>query len=326
MYAITIDAPGGPEALRWTKVPDPTPAAGEVVIDVAAAGVNRADLLQREGKYPPPPGASEILGLECSGTISSVGAAIGLDRIGERVTALLSGGGYAERVAVPIGQVMSVPAGVGLIDAAALPEVACTVWSNLDMAANLSDGEWLLVHGGGSGIGTAAIQIGRALGARVAVTAGSRAKLDTCAALGAEVLIDYREQDFVEVVRAETGGRGVNVILDNMGAEYLARNVDALARDGRLVIIGLQGGTRAELDIAALLRKNGAVIATSLRGRPASEKAAICSQVERTVWPWVHAGVVRPVIDRVLPMSQAAEAHRLLADGQVTGKVVLARE
>jgi putative PIG3 family NAD(P)H quinone oxidoreductase len=326
VHAITVDAPGGPEAMRWTKVPDPTPAPGEVIIDVAAAGVNRADLLQREGKYPPPPGASEILGLECSGTITSVGAAIGLDRIGERVTALLSGGGYAERVAVPIGQVMSVPAGVGLVDAAALPEVACTVWSNLDMAANLSEGEWLLVHGGGSGIGTAAIQIGRALGARVAVTAGSRAKLDACAALGAEVLIDYHEQDFVEVLRAETGGRGVNVILDNMGAAYLARNVDALARDGRLVVIGLQGGTKAELDIAALLRKNGAVIATSLRGRPASEKAAICSQVERTVWPWVHAGVVRPVIDRVLPMSEAAEAHRLLADGRVTGKVLLARE
>lgn len=326
MHAITVAEPGGPEAMQWTKVPDPTPAAGEVIIDVAAAGVNRADLLQRQGKYPPPLGASEILGLECSGTISAVGAAIGLDRIGERVTALLSGGGYAERVAVPIGQVMSVPAGISLVDAAALPEVACTVWSNLDMAANLSEGEWLLVHGGGSGIGTAAIQIGRALGARVAVTAGSRAKLDACAALGAEVLIDYREQDFVEVMRDETGGRGANVILDNMGAAYLARNVDALARDGRLVIIGLQGGTRAELDIAALLRKNAAVIATSLRGRPASEKAAICSQVERTVWPWVHAGIVRPVIDRVLPMSEAAQAHRLLDDGSITGKVLLSRE
>lgn len=326
MYAITVAEPGGPESMQWTKVPDPTPGPGEVIIDVTAAGVNRADLLQRQGKYPPPPGASEILGLECSGTISSVGAAIGLDRIGERVTALLSGGGYAERVAVPIGQVMSVPAGVPLVDAAALPEVACTVWSNLDMAANLSEGEWLLVHGGGSGIGTAAIQIGRALGARVAVTAGSRAKLDACAALGAEVLIDYREQDFVEVIRDETGGRGANVILDNMGAAYLARNVDALARDGRLVIIGLQGGTRAELDIASLLRKNAAVIATSLRGRPASEKAAICSQVERTVWPWVHAGVVRPVIDRVLPMSEAAQAHRLLDDGSITGKVLLSRE
>jgi NADPH:quinone reductase-like Zn-dependent oxidoreductase len=197
------------------------------------------------------------------------------------------------------------------------------VWSNLDMVANLSEGEWLLVHGGGSGIGTMAIQIGRALGARVAVTAGSPAKLERCAALGAEVLIDYREQDFVEVIKGETGGRGANVILDNMGAAYLDRNVRALARDGRLVVIGMQGGVRAELDINTLLRKNASVHATSLRGRPESEKAAICAQVERTVWPWIHAGVVRPVIDRVLPMKDAAYAHSLLADGAVTGKVLL---
>ena len=323
MHAITYAEPGGPEVLQWTKVADPTPAAGEVIIDVAASAVNRADLLQRQGHYPPPPGASEILGLECSGTISAVGAAISLDHIGEKVVALLSGGGYAEKVAVPFGQVMSVPTGVGLVEAAALPEVACTVWSNLDMVANLSEGEWLLVHGGGSGIGTMAIQLGRALGARVAVTAGSQEKLDHCAALGAEVLINYHEQDFVDVVRDETGGRGANVILDNMGAAYLDRNVRALARDGRLVVIGLQGGTKAELDMNALLRKNASVNATSLRGRPESEKAAICAQVERTVWPWIHAGVVRPVIDRVLPMKDAAYAHSLVADGAVTGKVVL---
>ena len=323
MHAITFAAPGGPEVLEWTKVPDPTPGPGEVIVDVAATAVNRADLLQRQGHYPPPPGASEILGLECSGTISSVGAAISLDHIGEKVVALLSGGGYAQKVAVPIGQVMSVPTGISLVEAAALPEVACTVWSNLDMVANLSEGEWLLVHGGGSGIGTMAIQIGRALGARVAVTAGSQDKLDGCAALGAEVLINYHEQDFVEVMRDETGGRGANVILDNMGAAYLDRNVTALARDGRLVIIGMQGGTKAELDIGTLLRKNASVHATSLRGRPESEKAAICSQVERTVWPWIHAGVVRPVIDRVLPLKDAAYAHTLIADGAATGKVVL---
>ncbi len=323
MYAITVSEPGGPESMSWTKVPDPTPAAGEVIIDVAATAVNRADLLQRQGLYPPPPGASHILGLECSGTISSVGAAISLDRIGEKVTALLAGGGYAQRVAVPIGQVMSVPTGLDLVQAASLPEVACTVWSNLDMTANLSEGEWLLVHGGGSGIGTAAIQIGRALGAHVAVTAGSQEKLDRCAQLGAEVLINYREQDFVEAIRDATGGRGANVILDNMGASYLERNVQALARDGRLVIIGMQGGTRAELDINALLRKNGTVHAASLRGRPESEKASICAQVERNVWPWVHAGLVRPIIDRVLPMKDAAYAHQLLADGAVTGKIVL---
>lgn len=323
MYAITVSEPGGPDCMSWQKVPDPTPGPGEVIIEVAATAVNRADLLQRQGHYAPPPGASDILGLECSGTIVSVGAAIGLDHIGEKVTALLSGGGYAQKVAVPIGQVMTVPAGLSMIEAAALPEVTCTVWSNLDMTANLSEGEWLLVHGGGSGIGTAAIQIGRALGARIAVTAGSAEKLERCAHLGADVLINYHEQDFVEVVLKETGGRGVNVILDNMGASYLDRNVSALARDGRLVIIGLQGGVKAELNINALLRKNASVQATSLRGRPESEKAAICRQVERTVWPWVHAGVVRPIIDRVLPLQEAARAHELLAGGAVTGKIVL---
>ena len=323
MHAITFTEHGGPEVLQWAKVADPTPGPGEVIIDVAASAVNRADLLQRQGHYPPPPGASEILGLECSGTISAVGAAISLDHIGEKAVALLAGGGYAEKVAVPFGQLMSVPPSVSLVEAAGLPEVACTVWSNLDMVANLSEGEWLLIHGGGSGIGTMAIQIGRALGARVAVTAGSQEKLDRCATLGAEVLINYREQDFVEVMKDETGGRGVNVILDNMGAAYLDRNVAALARDGRLVTIGLQGGSRAELDMGALLRKNASVHATSLRGRPDSEKAAICAQVERTVWPWIHAGVVSPVIDRVLPMKDAAYAHTLVGDGAVTGKVIL---
>ena len=323
MHAITFAEPGGPEVLEWTKVPDPTPGPGEVIIDVTATAVNRADLLQRQGHYPPPPGASDILGLECSGTISSVGAAISLDHIGEKVVALLAGGGYAQKVAVPIGQVMSVPTGLSLVESAALPEAACTVWSNLDMTANLSEGEWLLVHGGGSGIGTMAIQIGRALGARVAVTAGSQEKLDMCARLGADVLINYREQDFVEVIRGETGGRGANVILDNMGGSYLDRNVNALAREGRLLIIGLQGGVSAELNISTLLAKNASVHATALRGRPESEKAAICSQVERNVWPWLHSGVVRPVIDRVLPLKDAGYAHSVIADGGATGKVVL---
>ena len=323
MHAIVCTEPGGPEVMQWQKVPDPTPGPGEVIIEVAAAAVNRADLLQRAGNYPPPKGASEILGLECSGTITSVGAAITLDHIGEKVTALLSGGGYATKVAVPIGQVMPVPQGIDTVDAAALPEVACTVWSTLDLGANLSEGEWLLIHGGASGIGTMAIQVARALGAHVAVTAGSRAKLDACARLGAEVLINYNEQEFVEEVRAATGGRGANVILDNMGAAYLGRNVSALARDGRLLIIGMQGGISGELDINALLRKNGTIYASSLRGRPDSEKAAICSQVERNIWPWVHAGVVKPVIDRIMPMQDAAQAHRLLQDGGVTGKIVL---
>ncbi len=323
MHAITFAEPGGPDVLSWEKVADPTPGPGEVIIDVAATAVNRADILQRQGHYPPPDGTTAILGLECSGTISSVGAAISLDHIGEKVVALLTGGGYAQKVAVPFGQVMSVPQGVSLVEAAALPEVACTVWSNLDMTANLSDGEWLLIHGGGSGVGTAAIQIGRALGARVAVTAGSAQKLERCAHLGAAVMIDYTCEDFVEVMLRETGGRGTNVILDNMGASYLERNVSALARDGRLLVIGMQGGVKAELNLNTLLRKNASVSATSLRGRPDSEKAAICSQVERNVWPWVAAGLVRPVIDRVLPMKDAAYAHQQLVDGGVTGKIVL---
>jgi putative PIG3 family NAD(P)H quinone oxidoreductase len=285
--------------------------------------VNRADLLQREGNYPPPSGSSEILGLECSGAIAAVGAALTLDRIGEKVTALLSGGGYATKVAVPVGQLMSVPEGVSLIDAAGLPEAACTVWANLSKVARVKEGETLLIHGGGSGIGTMAIQIARALGVRVAVTAGSQAKLNACSALGAEILINYNDEDFVEAIKDQTAGRGADVILDNMGASYLMRNVDALNRNGRIVTIGMQGGTKAEFDIATLLRKNGTFAATSMRARPDTEKAAICREVEKVVWPWIESGAVNPVIDRVMPMQDAAEAHRLLASGPVTGKIVL---
>jgi len=323
MYAIVQSRDGGPEVLEWQKVPDPTPKPGEVIIEVAASAVNRADLLQREGNYPPPPGSSDILGLECSGAIAAVGAALTLDRIGEKVTALLAGGGYATKVAVPVGQLMSVPDGVSLIDAASLPEAACTVWVNLSKVARIKEGETLLIHGGGSGIGTMAIQIARALGVRVAVTAGSQAKLNACSALGAEILINYNDEDFVEAIKDQTAGRGADVILDNMGASYLMRNVDALNRNGRIVTIGMQGGTKAEFDIATLLRKNGTFAATSMRARPDTEKAAICREVEKVVWPWIESGAVKPVIDRVMPMQDAAEAHRLLASGPVTGKIVL---
>ncbi|MDP4803834.1 MAG: NAD(P)H-quinone oxidoreductase [Candidatus Nanopelagicales bacterium] len=323
MYAIVQSRDGGPEVLEWQKVPDPTPKPGEVIIEVAASAVNRADLLQREGNYPPPSGSSEILGLECSGAIAAVGAALTLDRIGEKVTALLAGGGYATKVAVPVGQLMSVPEGVSLIDAAGLPEAACTVWANLSKVARIKEGETLLIHGGGSGIGTMAIQIAHALGVRVAVTAGSQAKLNACSALGAEILINYNDEDFVEAIKDQTAGRGADVILDNMGASYLMRNVDALNRNGRIVTIGMQGGTKAEFDIAALLRKNGTFAATSMRARPDTEKAAICREVEKVVWPWIESGVVKPVIDRVMPMQDAADAHRLLQDGPVTGKIVL---
>jgi putative PIG3 family NAD(P)H quinone oxidoreductase len=323
MKAIVVAEPGGPEVLQWAQAPDPVAGAGEVVIDVVATAVNRADLLQRQGLYPPPPGASEILGLECSGRVAGHGPGVTSPPIGTPVTALLAGGGYAERVAVPTGQVMSVPEGIDLVTAAGLPEVVCTVYSNLVMEAELAEGQWLLVHGGGSGIGTMAIQVARALGARVAVTAGSAEKLETCSALGAEVLINYRDQDFEEVIERETAGRGVDVILDNMGASYLQRNINVLARNGRLVIIGMQGGVKAEVNIATLLQRNGRIISTSLRGRPLNEKAAICAAVEHTVWPWIHAGIVRPVIDRVMPLRDAAQAHMDLERGDITGKVVL---
>ncbi|MDA8324405.1 MAG: NAD(P)H-quinone oxidoreductase [Actinomycetota bacterium] len=323
MRAITITSPGGPEVLQIAEVPDPVPAEGEVLIDVAAAGLNRADLLQRQGMYPPPPGAPEYPGLECAGTIAALGAGVVGWQVGDQVCALLSGGGYAERVAVPAGQVLPVPAGLTVTEAAALPEVACTVYSNVVQVAGLRAGETLLVHGGASGIGTLAIQLGKALGARVACTAGSRAKLDRCRELGADLAIGYRDTDFVEAVSEFTGGRGADVILDIMGAAYLDRNVAALAQDGRLVIIGLQGGTRAEIDLNAMLRKRASLHATSLRSRPVDQKAAIVAGVRDVVWPLVAAGRIRPVIDATVPLAEAARAHAMLEDGQHVGKILL---
>lgn len=323
MHAIVIEAPGEPDVLHWRAVDDPHPGPGEVLVEVAASAVNRADILQRRGFYPPPPGASEILGLECSGRIIALGSGVESLVIGDEVCCLLSGGGYATKVAVPAAQCMPIPSGVDLVTAAGLPEVACTVWSNLAMVAGLTRGDWLLVHGGAGGIGTMAIQVARLLGAQVAVTAGSQAKLDTCAELGAQICINYRDQDFVEVVRAETGGRGVDVVLDNMGAAYLQRNVDVLARGGRVVIIGLQGGVKGEVDLGVLLRKSATVCATTLRSRPIDDKAQICTAVERHVWPWIAAGLLRPVVDRVIPMSDAAAAHTALEAGEVTGKILL---
>lgn len=323
MHAVTIDQPGGPEVLRWTQVPDPTPQAGEVIVAVTATALNRADVLQRQGLYPPPPGESEILGLECSGRVIEIGKGVTSHHVGDEVTALLAGGGYGERVGVPAEQLMSIPGGIDIETAGGLPEAACTVWSNLVLEAGLTEGEWILIHGGGSGIGTMAIQIARALGAHVAVTAGSAQKLQTCADLGAEVLINYKEQDFADVIAAQTNGRGVDVILDNMGAEYLQRNINCLARNGRLVIIGMQGGLKAQFNIATLLQRNGRMIATSLRGRPREEKAMICSAVEQHVWPLIQAGVVKPMIGARMRIQDASDAHRLLESGDVTGKIVL---
>jgi putative PIG3 family NAD(P)H quinone oxidoreductase len=323
MRAVIATEPGGPEVLTVTQLDDPVPAAGEVVIDVVGTAVNRADTLQRQGFYPPPKGASDVLGLECSGTISAVGPDVEGWQVADEVCALLAGGGYAEKVAVPAGQVMPVPDGIDLVTAGALPEVACTVWSNVFMVGGLQPEETLLVHGGAGGIGTMAIQLAHALGARVAVTAGSAEKLELCCSLGADVTINYREQDFVEEIRNATDGRGADVILDNMGAAYLGRNVDALATEGRLVIIGMQGGTKAELDIGKLLRKRGAVAATSLRARPVADKAAICAAVVEHVWPLVADGTVKPVVHTTLPLERAGEAHQLMEDSGHVGKIVL---
>ncbi len=304
-------------------VPDVAAHTRQVVIRVAAAGVNRADLLQAAGNYPPPPGASDILGLEVSGTIAEVGSEVTGWSVGQPVCALLAGGGYAEYVAVPADQVMPVPDGVGLHEAAALPEVACTVWSNLMMTAHLDPGRLLLVHGGASGIGTHAIQVARALDSHVAVTAGSAEKLAVCADLGADITINYREEDFVERVRA---AGGAEVILDIMGAKYLDRNIDALADGGRLVIIGMQGGITAELNIAKLLGKRAGVIATALRSRPVDGpdgKGAIVAEVVANVWPLIAVGKVKPIVGAELPLEEAARAHALLAAGDVHGKVLL---
>ena len=323
MKAITIPTPGDADALVLDDVPTPEIAVDEVLVLVAAAGVNRADLMQRQGFYPPPPGTSAYPGLEVSGTISALGSDVTGWAVGDKVCALLSGGGYAEQVAVTATQLLPVPEAVSLVDAAALPEVVSTVWSNLFMTANLQPGQTVLIHGGSSGIGTMAIQLAHAVGAHVAVTAGTADKLNACRALGAEILINYREQDFVEVLATQTQGRGADVILDNIGAKYLARNVDALAAGGRLVIIGLQGGVKAELDINTLLRKCAAVIATSLRGRPAAEKAAIVAAVREHVWPLFDSGLVKPVVHRTFPLSQAADAHRELESSTNIGKVLL---
>jgi putative PIG3 family NAD(P)H quinone oxidoreductase len=323
MHAITIPTYGAPDVLTWSEVPDPEPGPSEVLVDVVASAVNRADCLQRQGFYRAPPGASEYPGLECSGRVVALGRGAEGWQVGDEVCALLSGGGYAERVAVPDGQVLPRPAGVDLVDAAGLPEVMCTVWSNVFMLADLNPGETLLVHGGGSGIGTAAIQLAKANDAKVVVTAGSAEKLERCRELGADVGINYRDEDFVARVREETGGRGADVILDVVGAKYLARNVEALAVDGRLVVIGLQGGTKAELDLGQLLTKRAMLLATSLRARPADEKATIVASVRENVWPLLESGEVRPVVDRRIPLDQAAEAHRVVEASEHVGKVLL---
>jgi putative PIG3 family NAD(P)H quinone oxidoreductase len=321
--AVVCASFGGPEVLRLGEAPDVLPGLGDLVLRVHAAGVNRADLLQREGNYPPPPGALDILGLECSGVVAAVGAEVTGWQVGDEAVALLAGGGYAERVTVPAGQVLPVPAGVDLVDAAGLLEAAATVWSNVFMLAGLQPGEVLLVHGGAGGIGTMATQLGRALGARVAVTAGSPQRLERCTGYGAEILVDHRQQDFVAEVRSATEDAGADVVLDVLGAAYLQRNLDVLAVEGRLVIIGMQGGRKAEIDLSTLLTKRAAMLATTLRSRSVEAKTAIVAAVGQHVWPLLEDGSVVPVIHARVPWHEVADAHRLLDSGQVVGKVVL---
>jgi putative PIG3 family NAD(P)H quinone oxidoreductase len=322
---VVITEPGGPEVLELAEVPDPSPRPDEVLVDVAATAVNRADLLQRQGNYAPPPGASPYLGLECSGTVAEVGTQVAGWRVGEQVCALLSGGGYATRVAVPAGQLMHVPANVALVDAAALPEVTCTVWSMVfgPLTGRLQPGERLLVHGGSSGIGTMAIQLARQRGAIVFATAGTSRKAEACRALGAALAINYRDEVFDDRVLDETSGAGVDVLVDNMGALYLPRNLRALAIGGRLIVLGLQGGRKGELDLGTLLAKRASVHAAGLRGRSAADKAAIVAETEHAVWPMIESGAVHPVIDRVLALEDAAEAHRLVESSEHIGKVLL---
>jgi putative PIG3 family NAD(P)H quinone oxidoreductase len=323
MHAVVITEFGEPEVMRWLEVPDPVPGPGDVIIEVAASGVNRADLMQREGHYPPPPGAPPYPGLECSGRVLAVGADVTAWSPGDEVCALLAGGGYAEQVAVPAGQVLPVPDKVDIIHAAAFPETVCTVYANLFEVAGLSSGEMLLVHGGSSGIGTTAIQLAKAFGARVACTAGSPEKLARCRELGADVAINYREEDFVAAVKDATGGAGADVILDIMGASYLARNLDALATNGRLVIIGRQGGSQAEINLGVLQSKRASLYATTLRARPAAEKAAVVAAVREHAWPLISAGQVAAIIDRELPITQAPQAHRAMAASEHIGKILL---
>ncbi|WP_411285146.1 NAD(P)H-quinone oxidoreductase [Lapillicoccus sp.] len=323
MKAITLPVPGDADALVLADVAAPTAGPGEVVVDVVAAGVNRADVMQRMGHYDPPKGSSPLPGLEVSGRISTLGDGVDGWQVGDEVCALLTGGGYAEQVAVPAGQLFPVPQGIDVAHAAALPEVTSTVWSNVFMTANLKPGQVLLVHGGSSGIGTMAIQLAREVGARVAVTAGSASKLEVCRELGAEILVNYREEDFVEKVRGASDGHGADVILDNIGAKYLARNVELLAVNGRLVVIGLQGGRTAEIDLGTMLAKRCALIATTLRARPADEKAAIVAAVREHVWPLIVAGRVRPVVHSTYPLERAADAHRELEASTHIGKILL---
>lgn len=321
MRAVVAPEPGGPDALTVVEVPIPEPGPGEVLIGIQAAGVNRADILQRQGLYPPPPGVSETIGLECAGTIAAMGPDVDGFAVGDEVCALLAGGGYADFVTVPAGQVAAIPDGLDMTSAAGLMETGCTVWSNLVMVAGLTAGQTLLVHGGSSGIGTTAIQTAKALGARVITTVGTAEKADAVTRLGADVAINYRDEDFAGAMK--DSGLAADVVLDIIGAKYLASNIAVLAPNGRIVVIGLQGGIQAELNLGALLAKRGSITATSLRARPAAEKASIVAATTEGLFGHVRAGTVRPVIDRRFALADVAEAHQRLESSAHIGKIVL---
>jgi putative PIG3 family NAD(P)H quinone oxidoreductase len=323
MQAVVITHPGGPEVLRLEEVPDPVPGPGEVLVEVAAAGLNRADIMQRQGHYPPPPGAPPYPGMECSGRIIELGPEVTGWQVGDEVCALLAGGAYAEKVAVPQGQLLPVPERVSLVDAAALPEATCTIQGTVYQMGRLAPGDTFLVHGGAGGIGTFAIQIAKAEGCTVACTSGSPEKLARCRELGADLAISYRDEDFTDSVLDFTGGHGADVILDIMGASYLAPNLDTLATWGRLVVIATRGGNRGEVDLGLMMQKRASIVAATLRTRTAREKAEVVAATRAHIWPLIIAGKVVPVVHAVLPMAGAAEAHRLLDDGSHVGKILL---
>ncbi|HEY4134339.1 MAG TPA: NAD(P)H-quinone oxidoreductase [Alphaproteobacteria bacterium] len=329
MTAVEITVPGGPEVLRPTQRPVPQPGPGELLIKLAAAGVNRPDVAQRKGGYPPPPGASDIPGLEIAGTVVARGPVQngnGADarwKIGDQVCALVAGGGYAEYCTAPAGQCLPIPSGLSLVEAAALPETFFTVWGNLFMRVRLQAGETVLIHGGTSGIGTTAIQLAKARGATVLVTAGSDEKCAACLALGADRAVNYRTHDYVEAAKEATGGKGVNVILDMVGGDYIARDIAALAPEGRLVFIAFQKGRKAEIDFQPIMLKRLTVTGSTLRPRDVAFKTSVARELEAQVWPLLAAGKVKPVIHATFPLAQAADAHSLLESGSHVGKIVL---
>ena len=323
MKIVEIAAPGGPEVLKPATRPVPLPGAAEVLVKVAAAGVNRPDVAQRKGLYPPPPGASDIPGLEVAGTVVALGEGVTAYAIGDAVCALVSGGGYAEYTACPVPQTLPVPKGLSMIEAAAVPETFFTVWTNMIDRGHLAAGESFLVHGGASGIGTTAIQLARARGARVFATAGSAAKVAACERLGAERGIDYRREDFVDIVKQATGGKGVDVILCIVGGEYLQRNIACLASEGRLLQVAVQGGAKAEINLGHVLMRRLTLTGSTLRPRSVAQKGAIAAALRREVWPLLEAGTVRPVIDRTFPLADAAKAHAVMEESSHIGKLVL---